>query len=303
MKRRLVLVSAGLTLIYVVLFYYHLRVRRPVGSGPAGQSVRREAFRRHWTDRPVLLLALGDSVTAGFGASPGHSYVERIVSNPRDEFPDMRGLCLTAVLPHLLARNLAVSGSTSIDHLDRQISRIEKQTAAVLGLVVITTGGNDVIHDYGRTPPREGAMYGATLSQARPWIDRFEKRLETMIDHIEGSFPGGCQIFVANVYDPTDGIGDMEEAGLPEWRDGLRVLAAYNKVIADCAAERASVHLVNIHDAFLGHGIHCTQFWRRYYDRNDPHYWYYENLEDPNDRGYDAMRRLFLIEIAKVFAE
>jgi len=27
------------------------------------------------------------------------------------------------------------------------------------------------------------------------------------------------------------------------------------------------------------------------------------NLEDPNDRGYDAIRRLFLLEIAKVFAD
>ncbi|MBC8117927.1 MAG: hypothetical protein H7062_26345 [Candidatus Saccharimonas sp.] len=39
---------------------------------------------------------------------------------------------------------------------------------------------------------------------------------------------------------------------------------------------------------FLGHGIHCT------------HYWYWDNLEDPNDRGYDAIRRLFLIEMARI---
>jgi len=30
----------------------------------------------------------------------------------------------------------------------------------------------------------------------------------------------------------------------------------------------------------------------------DPHCWYYTNLEDPNGRGYDALRRLFLIEMA-----
>jgi hypothetical protein len=28
-------------------------------------------------------------------------------------------------------------------------------------------------------------------------------------------------------------------------------------------------------------------------------YWYGANLEDPNDRGYDAVRRLFLIETVK----
>jgi hypothetical protein len=30
----------------------------------------------------------------------------------------------------------------------------------------------------------------------------------------------------------------------------------------------------------------------------DPHYWYYSNLEDPNERGYDAVRRCFLREMA-----
>ena len=31
-----------------------------------------------------------------------------------------------------------------------------------------------------------------------------------------------------------------------------------------------------------------------------PHYWYFNNLEDSNDRGYDAIRRLFLNEMVKV---
>jgi hypothetical protein len=49
----------------------------------------------------------------------------------------------------------------------------------------------------------------------------------------------------------------------------------------------------------MGHGIHCLQFWREHYHADDPHYWYFDNLEDPNDRGYDALRRLFLIEMAR----
>ena len=34
-------------------------------------------------------------------------------------------------------------------------------------------------------------------------------------------------------------------------------------------------------------------------DRHDPHYWFYVNLEDPNERGYDVIRRLFLNEIVE----
>jgi hypothetical protein len=51
--------------------------------------------------------------------------------------------------------------------------------------------------------------------------------------------------------------------------------------------------------AFLGHGIHCRKFWGAHYRFGDPHYWYAPNLEDPNERGYDAIRRVFLNEILK----
>jgi len=42
----------------------------------------------------------------------------------------------------------------------------------------------------------------------------------------------------------------------------------------------------------------AANFGEANYDWHDPHYWYFENIEDPNDRGYDALRRIFLREIA-----
>jgi hypothetical protein len=54
---------------------------------------------------------------------------------------------------------------------------------------------------------------------------------------------------------------------------------------------------------FLGHGIYSLQFWNRHYRSDDPRYWYWDNFEDPNNRGYDAIRRLFLIEMAKVLPQ
>ena len=79
------------------------------------------------------------------------------------------------------------------------------------------TGRNDLIHDYGRSPARQGAMYGATLAQAQPWIEAFEQRLDRMIDLLEARFPGRCKIFQADIYDPTDEVGDAQNAGLPRW--------------------------------------------------------------------------------------
>ena len=303
-RRLLILIAVGGSLVGGVLFYRHFWLSPLVGSGPAGPAVPREPFGRVWTQRNVALVGLGDSVTAGFGSNPiGKSYFNRLVRNTDDEFADMEGICLSVVLPNLKTQNLALSGSTSIEHLEILLPKLQKQDADVFGIVVMTTGGNDIIHNYGRTPPREGAMYGATFEQAQPWIENFRQRLDTMVDQIESKFPGGCCIFLANIYDPTDGIGDAFNAGLPRWPEGLEVVDAYNQIIADCAERRASVHLVDMHGVFLGHGIHCRQFWRSFYRSEDPHYWYFANLEDPNNRGYDAIRRIFLIEMSKVLPE
>jgi lysophospholipase L1-like esterase len=303
-RRWLVFVGIGVLLLGGAAFLRHYYLSPPpVGKGPAGPAVAREPFQNKWSDRKVLLLGLGDSITAGYGAPPGHSAFDRLVRNPPNEFPEMRGLCLSAVYPNLEAKNLAQTATNSIQHAEDQIPALEKQPPDVFGIVMITTGGNDLIHSYGRRPPVEGAMYGASLEQARPWIEAFEKRLDGMLTAIQERFPGGCEIFLANIYDPTDGAGTGVLLVIPSWPDSGRILDAYNDVIARCAQKRPGAHLVDIHSAFLGHGFQCNRFWTRYYCWSDPYFWYYENIEDPNDRGYDVLRRLFLIEMGKALAK
>lgn len=297
--RLLIQVAIGVVIIAFTGVWIHFRYARPVGSGPAGPAVAPEPFASVWSTRNVVLLGLGDSVTQGLGASTGgRSYFRRLVRNPEGEFPEMQGLCLSRVLPNLESENLSISGTTSIECVDYQLPKLKPYDDSTFGIVVITTGGNDVIHHYGRTPPQEGAMYGARIEQIADWVKNFDGRLETIARRLRKTFPGGCHIFIANIYDPTDGDGDIVYAGLPAWPDGLKVLKAYNEVLARFADRHADVTLVDMHREFLGHGIHCTQYWHRTYQSRDPHYWYWDNLEDPNDRGYDALRRLFLNEIA-----
>jgi lysophospholipase L1-like esterase len=290
----------GLLAIAFTAAYLLFAFRVTVGSGPAGPEVDPEAFSEPWTSRTVFLVGLGDSITAGFGARKGYSYFDRLVANPRDEFPDMQGINLSRVFPNLSVTNLAVSGSVSMHLLNQQLPMLKPVDDSVLGVVLITTGGNDVIHNYGKTPPREHAMFGASWEKALPWIRNFEVRLEKILDGVAQRFPGGHHVFLANIYDPTDAAGDIEKAGLPGWPDGLKILAAYNEIIEQAAASRTNVHLVNLHEAFLGHGLHSAEPWSKHYRRKDPHYWYFTNLEDPNERGYDAIRRLFLIEMRAV---
>ena len=296
----MVVLLAGLVLIATAAAYLFFSFALSAGSGPAGPAVDRHSFSAAWTQRHVLLVGLGDSVTAGFGARKGYSYFDRLARNPVDEFPEMNGVCLASVFPNFQCTNLSVSGSTSSEVPQRQLNLLPTNTPDVFGLVVMTTGGNDIIHNYGRTPPREEAMYGATLDEAKPWVENYSRRLESTLAQIESRFPGGCEIFLANIFDPTDGVGDAQHAGLPAWKDSLSILDAYNTVLRRAAEIHPGVHLVDMHQALLGHGIHCTQFWRAHFDWHDPHYWFFYNLEDPNERGYDVIRRLFLLEIAKV---
>jgi lysophospholipase L1-like esterase len=298
-----VIVGVGLVLIAVAAGYLHFSYGVSVGSGPAGPAVDRAAFAHPRTTRSVLLVGLGDSVTAGFGARQGYGYFDRLISNPPDEFTDLAGVCLSAVMPQLRHTNLSESGSVSHEVVAGQLPRLSMADTQTVGWVVMTTGGNDLIHNYGRTPPREQAMYGATWQEAQPWIQGFSNRLEAVVKGLSERFPGGCHIFLANIYDPSDGVGDIERAGLPAWPDGSKVLAAYNKALENCAKAHPNVHLINLHGGFLGHGLHSAAFWSKHYDSRDPHYWYFTNLEDPNERGYDAIRRLFLVEMAKVAKE
>ncbi|MBC8377906.1 MAG: hypothetical protein H8E62_01900 [Planctomycetes bacterium] len=74
-----------------------------------------------------------------------------------------------------------------------------------------------------------------------------------------------------------------------------------NEKIAELSEQYPNVHLVDIHTPFLGHGIHCDEPWRKHYRKDDPHFWYAPILEDPNLRGHDAIRRLFLQKIIQVY--
>ncbi len=298
-KRMRILLSVGILLCGSIYAFKYFWLEHPMGTGPAGPDVSVALFECACSDRDILLVGLGDSITDGLGAIPSsRSYFNRLVqTSGDDEHPE---ICLSAVLPNLRHENHARSGTTSIENLEYLVPDITVQSESTFGIVVMTTGGNDIIHSYGRQPPKEGAMYGATYEQAKPWIENYRQRLLITLDEIELCFPGGCEIFLGNIYDPTDGVGNAVTAGLPRWPDALKIHDDYNSIIAEACAKRANVHLVDIHAAFLGHGIYSRQFWNEHYRSEDPTYWYWDNFEDPNNRGYDAIRRLFLNKIASV---
>ena len=228
-----------------------------------------------WSKRPVHFVGLGDSLTEGVGASKGQSYFLQLEAR------------LKPVFPRLKAENIALSGANS-GGLERRLKRLKPAGRDTLGWVVITIGGNDLVHGFGILPPKEFAMYGATMEQARPWIAAFAPRLERIVREVKGRFPGGCEIFVANIYDPTDDRGDIENAPgvqLPPWPDARQIFEAYNKTLAAVPG----IHAVDIHGPFLGHGFHHG---------SNPG-WFFD-LEHPNDLGHTAVAHAFWEAMVKV---
>lgn len=272
------------------------------GRGPAGGPLERADFSVVWSEERTVLVGLGDSVVTGFGARQGWGLLERLVRVPEGDDSALKGCDLSSVYPKLEVLNLAENSSNSAWHLGVQLPRVPVMPEGVKGLVVLSTGGIDLIHDYGSGVPREGALYGAELELGLQCAASFERRLDRIFDGLRERFPSGCEIYVMTIFDPTDGVGDIENVGvllrlirpLPAWPDGLRIHAAFNQAIRNAAASRSWVHVVDVHRLMLGHGLHHRDERNPHYDPADPHYWYYVNLEDPNERGYDAIRREFL---------
>src|SRR5688572_2735113 len=66
-RLRLILILAVVSVCATGTWMYFSQ-SRPIGAGPAGPAVPAVDFAKPWSKRPVLLVGLGDSVTAGFGA-------------------------------------------------------------------------------------------------------------------------------------------------------------------------------------------------------------------------------------------
>ncbi|MFT7619091.1 MAG: hypothetical protein ACI97A_002740 [Planctomycetota bacterium] len=289
-------------LLITLIGFWIFRPSPPMGEGPAGPAVEASAFASPWMESPVLLVSIGDSISTGYGAPKGEGFPDLMIKNVNAVFPEMAGIDLVTVMPQLTHLPLAQNSSNSIEH-KKVITDLPVHPKETFGIITMTCGGIDLIHYYGKAVPKEGAIYGASLAEAKPWIRNFESRLGEMMQLLKARFPGGLAVLLATIYDPTDNVGDIENAGplfwLPAWPDGLEILRQFNEVIARIANQHDFVHVADIRGAMLGHGIHCADSNHENYNSEDPGYWYFANLEDPNVRGHDAIRRAFLNAAAK----
>lgn len=243
------------------------------------------------------VLVLGDSISTGTGASEPDvlSYYALLYDDdgsgehgePDDDLKARFG-------EELLFRQLAQGGATSGDFAaslctgcdDNALQGLfeSRETWPPEGhtVVVMTIGGNDL---GGRL--LAGDYTGAILDDAIA-------NLRSIVGFLQdpAHFPDGTSIFVASIYDPSDGedhasgcLFDVEFPGISEAIDVWH--ARYEALSAELGFT-----VVDATSHFRGHGWNYANPQNPFYDEDDPSLWFSDCIH-PNDRGHHELRRLF----------
>lgn len=218
-----------------------------------------------------VAVALERATTAGSVAPLGA--VSLTYKNSEELWPDEMGNDLISRFPGIELVNAAEDGATIGDVFGEQLTQVEDTSDPVL--ITLTIGGNDLLSAYGNRPKK------ALLEK----IERdIAEAYDFLVDHLRARFPSGTLI-VNTIYDPSDRSGKIpgvyDEIGpLP-----LEILDRMNDHIRALAIGTPRVLLADLHAHFLGHGVSV----------GDDDRWYWKrSLIEPNARGANEIRRLWL---------
>lgn len=222
------------------------------------------------------LVVLGDSISAGAGASrPALSYGRLLHGNEPSRWPGASDL--EDRFGDLELVDGSRGGATTEDVLREQLLAVSARLpdpAPGHVIVVMTVGGNDLM---------AAARDGSIFARREETLDAIADRLDRAVGHMRDSerFPDGVSVYVAAVYDPSDGTGGAGECGLA-LPDAPEVIAALNERYVARARARGFA-VVDASGHFLGHG-HTV----------GPLRGWFADCVHPNDRGHHELRRLFL---------
>ncbi len=241
---------------------------------------------------PQRILFLGDSITASGGSL---SYRPLLLENRDDVWPEYAGLDLATLYPDMTeAVNVASGGSTTSRLVEQQLPQLDEIFGGPVAgetMTVLTIGGNDM----------QLALASVLADQyelAELRVDTLLDNMELMFDHLLDAerFGDGNRVYLANVYDPSDGQGVTEGCfGGFDLSVVLPLLDEANEGILALAEERG-VAMVDMRYHFAGHGYgHDPD--EPPPDPDDPDVWFEPDCIHPNDRGHHEIRRLFYAAI------
>ena len=237
-------------------------------------------------DSASRVVVLGDSISAGAGAG-GERFVYHalLVSNDDSTYPDEASTDLESLTGGEVEVVDVSRGGARSRNLPGQTDAVASRlTLPASGhtVVVLTIGGNDLQSAIGGGDPT-GRLLTEALANIRAMVEFFQD---------PGRFPDGSSIYLANVYDPSDGVARIATCffglSLPQLVSALDV---WSERYMELGREMGFA-VVDTLGAFHGHGPHSSDMSNPFYDAEDPTMWFSDCIH-PNPRGHHELRRLF----------
>jgi lysophospholipase L1-like esterase len=231
-------------------------------------------------DQPALVIVVGDSIAAGYNASSnnapgGGGYARRVAD---------------ALAGGTQLRDLSQSGANS-DEAAARVAGASLPSVSGDVLVLLNVGGND-FNDSIEVMLSPAATAAAAANLRANLADI----VTTLRARYEDAAAGEAVVFaIDTIHDPTDGLGTIppqyddefcatiqNPLFTPELRaQALENLGTMNAAIAAEAAAQQAV-LVDVHGAFLGHGMNGTGA-----DR-----WLSNDCAHPTTDGHDHLHQI-----------
>jgi hypothetical protein len=164
-------------------------------------------------------------------------------------------------------------------------------------LLVFTSGGNDLFAF------AQDMLAGATQAQADAEVDEaagvFGTALDWLADARETRFPNGLYVVFGNVYEYTDGTGDLSvcpsaeilgfSGVLPEMREvGVRLNEAWVRLAVEHGFD-----VVFLLEHFCGHGFLAQDPTNECYRGADAETWFDPTCIHPTPEGHEQLADLF----------
>jgi acyl-CoA thioesterase I len=209
-----------------------------------------------------------------------------LARNDDHVWPEFAGRDLVTRFPDVDCRVLAADGATTVDVLESQLDALDAIDASGDAVVTLTAGGNDLL-----------SLLGAPDGAGQDGVARILRNLDAILEAVRGRLPRAV-LLVANVYDPTDGSGDLGDhrvhpaATIADgWLQAheMRWLRDYNAGVDRLCGQRGA-RLIDVHGHFAGHGRSAPAAER----------WYWSgSLIEPGVVGASELRRLWLTALGE----
>jgi len=255
------------------------------------------------------VVTLADNIASNPTTSRG--YLAQLIANDSTLFPAFAGKDFTTRLPGVKVVRLDRGGDSY-----RALADLEEPFCTCVGsacpttrpcldtgdgtptLLIVELGINDLLSVALRL-----LNDSALRADPQPAIEALRLDVRTVL-----GFAGRTDMFVrkpmmvvANIHDPTDGVGDLAaiaatffpipDASIVPPELARDVMDSFQRMLRE-EALAAGATLIDVHGHFLGHGYHHDEAANPYHDAADATRWL-RSVVDPNLRGAHEIRRVF----------